>query len=82
METDKPYILLPCSGRKRLNISEGHLYRVQDRISKEDLGFITEQVAKKNYGEENYFISGSTSLCPICSFDNRHSPVKLIPLKE
>lgn len=70
MPTKKPgYMLMPCSGRARLNIPRGHLYEVRDRADGKKLGFITEQTANKNYGKGNYLISASDSLCPICYDD-------------
>jgi hypothetical protein len=81
METDKTIILCPCSGRARLNIPRGHIYHAKNRITKEDLGFITEEIAKEKYGEGNYFLSFSDSLCPICSYDIRHGP-KLISVTD
>lgn len=75
------YVLFPCSGKERLNIPRGHLCEVKDKFSGKFLGFITEEVAKEKYGEENYIISSSDSLCPICLSDNKHK-LKLISLES
>lgn len=65
------YYLMPCSGRSRLDIPRGHVYSVMVIVDskKEYRGFITKDSAKKIIGEENYTISSSDSLCPLCSKD-------------
>ena len=63
---DEEYLLLPCSGRAKLGIPRGHLYKAKDREGNE-LGFVTEETAREKFGEGNYFISGSDTLCPLCN---------------
>jgi hypothetical protein len=75
------YVLYPCSGRVRLNIPRGHIYNVKDTVLQEYLGFITEEVAKAKYGEGNYRICQSDSLCHVCSYDIHEAP-KLISLTD
>jgi len=60
--------LLPCSGRAKLNILRGHIYSARNE-SGEDLGYITKQGAMKKWGEGNFHISGSDTLCPFCFLD-------------
>jgi hypothetical protein len=70
MIQDQEYILLPCSGRARLGIPRGHLYRVTNRAGEEQ-GFATQESAYRAYGKDNCYISGSDSLCEICEADIR-----------
>jgi len=65
---DEQYILSPCAGRSRLGIPSGHLYKVMDR-GRNELGFATEDTARTKYGEENYFVGDSHTICPLCNAD-------------
>ncbi len=64
-KNSQPVWLLPCSGRARLNIPRGHIYGARSE-SGENLGYITKQDATKKWGEGNFHISGSDTLCPFC----------------
>ena len=68
------YILAPCSGRKKLNIARGHVYRVYDtegvgfsQSEGKDLGTISREEAIEQFGESTLFFSESDSLCYFCN---------------
>lgn len=65
---------MPCSGRKRLNIPRGHVYSVKKISTGEYLGFMTKETAENNIGVDNFDISMSDSLCPVCAWDISSGP--------
>lgn len=78
---NEKYILMPCSGKPKLGILRGHLYMVVDNKGKNELGFATKEAVFKKYGEDDCFISGSDSVCPICFEYNMGTLEEKIELK-
>lgn len=62
-------VLLPCNGREKYGIQRGHVFRIKEGFDlKNDGGeiYITLAEAEEKFPGD-FFISGSDTLCPICS---------------